>query len=123
MARTDIAAVKEILDTALTDSDILAHINIASRATDNKLSGKGLTEEVLTDIETFWTAHIIAMGKERQAKSEKIGDVQVQYQGEFGEGLRMTTYGQMVLMLDTTGTLANAGLKKARIWSISQNNC
>ena len=121
--RTDPEIVKAIMrGVTIEESDIYMHIDIASRWVDANLVDKGLSDGVLMDIETYLTAHLIAIGSGRQATSEKVGSVQVQYGGKFGEGLKATTYGQMVLMLDTTGTLEKVGLKKARIRAIRQVN-
>jgi len=89
---------------------------------DVRFSSSSLSEETLTDIETYLTAHLIAIGKERQALDEKIGDVQVKFQGQFTQGLKLTTYGQMVLTLDTTGAFANEGKRRVTIKAIGQVN-
>ena len=106
--------------TALTDIQIDVFIGIANRMVTERLGSEGLSADLLKDIESFLTAHLIAIGKERQAIDERIDNIQASYQGVFGEGLKSTTYGQMVLTLDTTGLFAKAGKTAATIRSIYQ---
>ena len=120
MARTTNTLVKDIMETALSDAQIDAIIPMASRMVDDNLASSDLSTATLTDIETWLTAHLIAMGKERQAEEERVNDIWITYQGNFGEGLKSTTFGQMVLILDTTGSFASLIKMKASIRSIPQ---
>ena len=120
--RTDTASVKAILVTGLTDEEIMPIIGMANRIVTNKLGGESLTAAVLQDIETWITAHIIASTKERQFSEEKIDDISVKYQGTFGDFLKSSTYGQMALMLDTSGKLIEATKMKAKITATPQNS-
>ena len=124
MARINEARIQEIMDTALDEGNITTYLNVANNFVTQNLGSSGLDTATLADIEAFITAHFIAMTKERQALTEKIGDVWITYQGEFGKFLQMTTYGQTALMLDTTGTLAkvSSGTKRATIKAINQVN-
>jgi len=54
----------------------------------------------------------------RMASKEKVGEAEVTYTGKWGELLKSTPYGQMVLLLDTTGKIANAGKAKASMYAI-----
>ena len=119
-ARTDINTVKGVIDTGLSDSELLLLIAQANRIVTRQLSGQSMTTALLTDIETWLTAHLIAIGKERQLFSEKVGDMWLTAQGKFDAGLKMTTYGQMVLMLDSSGLLSRASKSKVIIKAISQ---
>lgn len=124
MATVTTTQLKQIIDTALEDSDLTAHINIANNLVTQVIgSSSGLDSDTLENIELYLAAHIIAIGKERQALHEKVGPSSVIYQGKFGEGLKSTTYGQMVLTLDSTGKLANVGKQRAKIRAINQVNC
>ncbi len=118
--RTTAANVKSIMETALSSSEIEPIITIANRMVTTIVGSTTLTAEVLTDIETWLTAHLMAMGKERQAESERINDIWITYQGKFGESLKSTTFGQMVLILDSTGNFARASKEKAQIRAIPQ---
>lgn len=121
MARTTVEIVKNVLDTTLTDTQITSYVNQANRMVTATLGGEGLTTSVLKDIETWLTAHLIAITRERQPSEEKVGDVLIRYQGKFGDFLNSTTYGQMVLMLDTSGKMQRQTKKRASIRAIQQD--
>ena len=50
----------------------------------------------------------------RAAKST-IGPTSFTYEGKTGMGLEFTRYGQMALLLDSTGTLKKSGMLKASL--------
>ena len=110
--------VKQIIDTSLDDTIVDAYITGAN-ALVNKVLGTG-TSAILTQIELWLTAHLMAISKERQAKKEGAGGAFIEYTGNFGEGLRSTTYGQMVLSLDTTNAFAALGGRAATVFAIPQ---
>ena len=119
MARTTVAEVKQIMDTALTDPQINAYISVStSIVTDVFVNNTTLGDVRLEEIERWLTAHLIASTRERQTTEEWIGDVKIKYAGTFGEGLKSTTYGQMVLFLDSTGLIAKLSKKAVRILAI-----
>jgi hypothetical protein len=111
--RITVAELKEIidLDSTLTDDRITVFITQANLMTDAALSLQGLSEAVLKEIERNIAAHFIR-ALDPQAISERAGEVSVTYAGNFGEGLKGTHYGQMAMMLDTSGKLARAGQKR-----------
>lgn len=102
MARNTIADIKVIIETSLTDPDITVFINTADIMVTTVL-GTSLTTAILKEIEKYLTAHLIASTRERQTTEEQIGDAKVKYSGKYGETLLSTSYGQMVLQLDTSG--------------------
>lgn len=110
--RTTAADVKLIIDTALADVTIDAYIGTASDFVDNTLAGTTLSDNTLTIIEKWLTAHLIASTQERVAVEEGAGGAYIKYAGIFGEGLKSTPYGQMAIMLDTSGTLTNIANSK-----------
>ncbi len=120
MSRTSNAEVLKISDTALTTSQIDNIIEFANRSVTNTLGGEGLTIALLKDIETWLTAHLIAVGKERQPEGEKVGDIWLTYQKKINEGLRSTSYGQMVLSLDTSGKFQQSMKQKVSIRAVKQ---
>lgn len=123
MARTTADNVNEVIQSALEDADITALIEHANRIVTARLSGEGLTTTVLTDIETWLTAHLIATGKERAPVSEKIDDTWLTYlQYSTKEFLLSTSYGQMVLLFDTSGKMQEASKQQASITAIKQIN-
>jgi hypothetical protein len=118
--RTTFTEVQIIMDTALEDAEITSLIGYANRMVNSVLGTAGLTDELLKDIETYLTGHLIATGKERQTGEEKVHDISVKYTGKYGEQLRMTSFGQQVLLLDTTGNFANLGKQTVSIKAIPQ---
>lgn len=120
MARVSLQDVKNIMDTSLDNSEIFPMINQANRIVTRQLSGEGMTSDQLSDIEMWLAAHLIAITKERQAESEQLQDARVQYQGNFGQALRSTTYGQMVITLDESGKLQRSTKNKVKIRAMKQ---
>jgi hypothetical protein len=113
MARTTVIEVSKILDnTNLDDSVLRSFINTANSLVTTYLGDSGLGETILTEIEKWWAAHLVSTTRERTAKSEKVGDVSVEYTGEFGKDLESSPYGQMVLQLDSTGILSKLGKRR-----------
>ena len=123
MARTTATEVKKIMATGLLDADITSIIDFANRQVTSILGGEGLTAAVLQDIETWLTAHLIAMGKERQPEKEKVEDIgELWFQKKTGTSLLSTTYGQTALMLDSSGKLQQAAKQRVQIRAIKQIN-
>lgn len=118
--RTIVAEVKMVMDTALENVEITSLIGYANRMVTNVLGAEGLGDDLLKDIETYLTAHLINIGKERQASEEKVKDFSIKYTGKYGEFLKMTTFGQQVLLMDTTGSFANSGKQEISIKAIPQ---
>lgn len=120
--RTDLNTVKAIIDTALNDSDLLRLMNQANVIVTRKLGSEGLVSGVLKDIETWLTAHLIALGKERQPEEEKVGDIWLVYKENPDGFFQQTTFGQTVLFLDSSGVLARSAKAKVKIRAIKQIN-
>lgn len=118
-ARVTAAEVKEIIKTRLTNAEVDPYVT-AANVFINDVLGTGATD-ILKQIELWTAAHMIAISKTRQAKSDEAGGAKVDYTGEYGQNLAMTSYGQMALSLDSTGKLASVGLKRASISSITEN--
>lgn len=119
--RTTIAEVKLIMKSCTAaDATITAMIAAASGIVDTVFANDTtLTTTTLESIEQWLTAHFLASTFNRVASEEKLGDAQVTYTGKWGEGLRSTPYGQMVLLLDTTGLMANSSKQAASIYAIT----
>jgi len=113
----DADAVKEIIDTALTDAQINNFINAAYYTT-IPLTGK-LDEcggnAMLCEIIKWLAAHFITIS-EGQAKSESVaGEWSITYRGGDGLGLDASLYGQQVKAMDCSGLLAELGMKVATL--------
>jgi len=108
--RVDPDEVREIIETEVDNSDLLAFITAANLVVTERLGGStALTDAQRKEIERWLAAHFLASTREQQAQSEGVNGISVTYQGQTGKGLDSTHYGQMVKMLDSTGTLAGAG--------------
>lgn len=99
--------VLEIIDTSLGDT--IPFITAANLIVTEKLGDSSLSAAHLKEIERWLAAHLIAI-RDPKASMEKVGEAQVQYiSPKTGLGLEGTSYGQQVLLLDTTGTLNSIG--------------
>jgi acyl CoA:acetate/3-ketoacid CoA transferase alpha subunit len=111
------AEVREIIDTEVTD--LTAFILAANGFVTDMLTGKGLSDDRLKEIERWLAAHFTAMkdfknrvveieaGRGRERTGESV-------RGVLAQDLRLTRYGQQALVLDTTGTLLTVGKQFAR---------
>ncbi len=107
MARVTSSEVDNLIKT---NFDVDAFIATANLMVDETLVGQGLSDARLTQIELWLSAHFTAVAEERGAlTSSNKGDSEEDYEIKVGEGLNMTRFGQQVLMLDTTGLLAEVG--------------
>ena len=122
MARVVAADVSAILDdTTLTDIQIDVYIESANIFVTRLLGSKSLQTDTLKEIERWITAHMIASTRERMAKDEGASGAYIKYTGEWGKGLLLTSYGQMAIALDTSGTLQaiSEGKLSARLTAIT----
>lgn len=114
MARTTATAVKQILDTDLSDAIVEAFIDSANMVvTDFLGSDTNLSAAQKADVEKWLAAHMIAATREQQPIAEGADKARIQYQGKTAMGLDATFYGQQVKVLDTTGKLARSIGKKS----------
>jgi hypothetical protein len=117
----DAAAVKEIFDTDMTDAQLNNFINAAYYMTlplSGKLGECGGTSMQCELIK--WLAAHLASSYEVQTKSESVaGEWSFTRFGKDGLGLDSSLYGQNVLRMDCSGTLAKLGLKRAQFRVIS----
>src|SRR5574340_201890 len=103
--------VKNILETSI---DTTLFIQTASLVVDEELLNSGLSEERLRQIELWLAAHL-SCTMDPRIKTEKMGDASNTYQIADGQGLASTTYGLQVLLLDSSGKLANLYKPKATL--------
>jgi len=121
VTRTTVAELKLIIDTNLSDESLQAYI-IGANAFVTEVLGDDstLSDSLKTEIEKWFAAHMIASSQERQAKKEGAGGAEIEYIGYYTAGLGSTSYGQMVLTLDTTGKIRAYTGKQPRIFAIPQ---
>lgn len=108
--RCSAAEVKAILSFTPSKSDLQPYINAAEELVTELCGSLSYTANRLKQIETWLSAHFLAVSDSAYAESqialEDIGEQQTQYQrlnpGKFGS----TVYGQQAMMLDTLGGLA-----------------
>ena len=117
MARTTLAEVKAIMKSDLdtvTDGNIEAIIPVSNRLVTALLGTSGTSADQLEDIEMYLAAHMAIATIERQIKNAGGGGApEVNYTGSFYTGLGSTSYGQIVMLLDTTGKMKAADGKRA----------
>jgi hypothetical protein len=117
MARTTATDVKDVIDTNLSDSVVESFITTANIYVTDKLGGEGLSADLLEQIEKWFTAHLIAMSRQKEVTREEVDNAQVEYAGKFGQNLQATRYGQVVITLDTTGIMVGSK-GEAGFWAI-----
>lgn len=101
--------VEELLgSTEIADLD--PFIGPAGRLYDPLIEGESITKEKRDDVVAALAAHLVASMPERQVHTASEGSGSVTFEGETGEGLAGTTYGQMAVTLDPTGSLATSDL-------------
>lgn len=98
MARTNIAAVKLILDTKLTDPQLQAFVDDASLWVTTHLGSAGLGADLLKSLEKWLAAHF-ATAREPRLKSQRHGDDGEVYQRD----LYVSEYLRQAVGLDPTG--------------------
>lgn len=122
MSRVTAAEVLTIMDNVeLADPIVEAYISGAEAFIAENLSGTNLAESTLKEIERWLSAHLIAISRERQSKKESAGKAAIEYAGAWGEGLKMTSFGQTAIALDSTGTLSNLSMKQITFFAIPSN--
>uniref|UniRef100_A0A6M3IQL8 Uncharacterized protein n=1 Tax=viral metagenome TaxID=1070528 RepID=A0A6M3IQL8_9ZZZZ len=105
MARVTEQDVIKLMDTALTEEEMTPFLELANVQVTASLTGKGLGSEQLKKIELNLAA-CFACAKDPYVVKQTTGRHTVEYAGKFGDLLRANPYGQIALLLDTSGTLA-----------------
>jgi hypothetical protein len=117
-ARVTSGEVKSVYQTARTDLSVF--IDMANNLVDELLLPSGLSDDRLTSIELWLSAHFASVGDgNAEIVEESAGNTRTRYSDPGGsqatsEGLNMTVFGRQALALDTTGTLSNMGRRQAR---------
>ena len=103
------------LITLKDTQDSTPFIETANSIVDAKLLTSGLSDTTLRQIELYLAAHFSSLAFERGApKRIRIGESVEEFYQDIGPGFRQTRFGQMAVVLDTSGTLSsiNAGATK-----------
>lgn len=119
--RTNSDDVMAIMGDTTLDTDVIDSLIVAANAVVNQifLNDTTMDSTLLTEIEKWFTAHMIASSIQRTGLIEKVGDAAITYTGKFGEKLSSTPYGQMVLTIDVSGKMAKAGKAGASMYAIT----
>lgn len=120
MPRVTAEEVFEILDTTLEVDQITACITAANLTVTNvpgACTDPVLGDDELKEIERWLAAHLACIRDPREIRT-KIGDAESWFAPNvttaWARGLSFTSYGQQVLWLDRTGTIAALGEKRGK---------
>jgi len=116
--RTSATEVEKIIVTGLTEDEVDSYILSANTMVTQALGDSGLSDNVLTEIEKWLTAHFIACTRVQQVAEGTAGPASVKYQGKTYTGMYATFYGQQATLMDTTGTLKSLGSKTASMYAV-----
>jgi hypothetical protein len=114
-ARVTASAVKEVIETELTDAEVNACINTANVL----IQGRSrmlteLSDDTLTQIELWLAAHFVSVRDPRVAQ-ETVDDTTIRYELPKAGSLTESTYGQVAVALDTTLSLVGSTVRRAVI--------
>jgi hypothetical protein len=108
----------EAIYPASSNAPIATFVSIAENIATTLLSNKGLSTKTMDTVVLYLTAHLLVLTYENGGlRRERMGDSDDSYVTPdiSAKGFASTRFGQMAMILDTTGTLAasttNAGLK------------
>lgn len=117
MERVTATEVQKLTGSFLDLGDIAPHVTSAHAAVNAHLGAAGLGEDLLTQIELWLAAHLVAVrDPELRITSRKSGDLGTSYAQASGVGLDATAFGQQVRLLDTTGKIEGAMNPTRRKW-------
>lgn len=103
MARTTPLLVAGIIEVDAT-IPLTPFIAAASAMVDSIAEESGHNADLLQQIETWLAAHFYTV-RDPRATQERAGSVAVSYQSAVDLGLSTSHYGQMAMVLDTSGLL------------------
>lgn len=112
----------EVLDIlgSSTYSDLSPFIEVAnqlvtelleSEYTDSADESSGFPSSRLKEIERWLSAHFVSIGDPETKSIDLAGEIQETYFGKVDLRLQQTRFGQMVLVLDTSGAFAEQNNK------------
>lgn len=84
-----------------------AQIAVADLIVTEQLTGKGLSDALMTTVELYLAAHLTLLSLENGPLAKKMVNTSSEgYHDIYGPGLQSTRFGQTACMLDTSGTLS-----------------
>ena len=113
--------VKELIpDCDVADAIVTSIITDATNYINEVLVDcDNLTSAEIDAIIKWFAAHMVSSGPCRQAKREKLGDAEVEYDVQSGIDLTSTSFGRMALALDRCGQLKNAGKQAIKVVAVT----
>lgn len=109
MLRVSDEEVKQILSTTI---DTTPFIETAHVLVEEVFTTAGHSEDRLTKIELWLSAHFACMMDPRESEVE--AGAKAVFEGKTGMYLNFTRYGQMAMVLDTSGVLASLSTGKVK---------
>ncbi len=114
MSRVTPTDVTELLPAVDSGVSLAPFISIATILVDKVAAADtegDLGAAQLAKIEALIAAHAYVSLRDKQYTSKRTGDASATFQGQYGKKLESTDFGQLAMMLDTTGFLEdlNAG--------------
>lgn len=115
--RSSAPEIRAIIETDLTDDQVLPFLKTASLLVDeNLVVVPAIGSPLLKEIETYLAAHLVTLWDPRALKAEADG-TKFMYEGTAtGQGLSSSRYGQMALTLDPTGILSTLNKTERLAW-------
>lgn len=110
--------MRDVTEADFPDATVNAYITGANATINENLSGEGLSDTILKEIERWLSAHYMAISQVRTSKKEKAGTAEIGYIDHYGSGLNLSDYGQTVKALDSTGILSSLGGAAASVFAI-----
>ena len=129
MPRVTYEEVKEIFETNMDSDSISAMITAANVLVTNTCAtstSPALSTAELKEIERWVAAHFCCI-RDPVALRAKIGDSDqwafpASVTVAWGQGLKITVYGQQAIAMDRTGKLASTGMKQASFRASPREN-
>ena len=113
MARVSAEAVRELIKYSGTDDALDAFIDTATTLVDTHLLSSGQSVAILTKIELYLAAHLVALSEELGGIiRDAYGSSSVSLANVYDAGFKSTRFGQVALALDASGTLSSLSTNK-----------
>lgn len=82
-------------------------IEVATLIVTEELGNSDLSEDRLKQVELYLAAHFQTLAtREGPLAAQTVGETSERYHNIYAAGLRSTRFGQQVILLDTTGAMA-----------------
>lgn len=116
VARVTAAQVTEVVPNDLSEVVLDDNfIDTANTIVNEHLLNSGMSDALLTKIELYLAAHLVVLTEEHGGLiTDTLGDATSRFANVYGAGLASTRFGQQVLALDYSGTLARVTSNKLR---------